>query len=178
MVIYTIGHSTRTWEEFQKILKSCDIKLLADVRTVPKSRHVPHFNWDALKNSLHGDGIEYQHHKKLGGLRKAVKDSVNSGWRNASFRGFADYMQTEEFWESLQNLIEMTKEKKTALMCAEAVPWRCHRWLIADALIVKKLEAVHILSRSHLRSHHVTPFAVVKEDRMTYPQVKADGSSG
>lgn len=170
MQIYSIGHSTRTRDEFLKLLGRYDIEVLADVRTVPKSRHVPHFNSDALRKSLQKHGIEYQHHKELGGLRKPVKDSVNLGWRNASFRGYADYMQTEEFWEALQDVVELAKKSKVALMCAEAVPWRCHRSLIADALVVGKWEVFHILSETRLQRHELTPFGVVKGARIIYPR--------
>jgi uncharacterized protein (DUF488 family) len=176
MSVFTIGHSTRAWDEFLKLLKYYGIELLVDVRTVPKSRHVPQFNSDALKRALQKQGIQYWHHKKLGGLRKPVKNSINLGWRNTSFRGFADYMQTDEFWEALQSLTEMAKEKKLALMCAEAVPWRCHRSLIADALVMKKLGVFHILSETHLRRHGLTPFGVAKGGRIKYPKAEADKS--
>jgi uncharacterized protein (DUF488 family) len=172
MAIFTIGHSTRPIEEFLTILKHHQIELLIDVRSVPKSSHLPHFNSDALKQRLHGKGIEYKHEKKLGGLRKPTKDSPNLGWRNASFRGFADYMQTDEFWEALRCLVEIAKEKKAAIMCAEAVPWRCHRSLIADALVAEGLEVFHILSATDLRSHALTPFAIVAGKRLTYPRAK------
>ncbi len=176
MSVLTIGHSTRSIDEFLKILKSHPIEILLDVRTVPKSRHVPHFNSDALKAALHKQGIEYQHQKKLGGLRKPIKDSVNLGWRNASFRGFADYMQTDEFWEALQDLIEVFQERRVVLMCAEAVPWRCHRSLIADALLVKKVEVSHIISETSSPPHELTPFAVIQGERITYPRANANKS--
>jgi uncharacterized protein (DUF488 family) len=170
MQVYSIGHSTRTADEFQRLLGHYVIELLVDVRTVPKSRHVPHFNSDALRRSLQTRGIGYRHYKKLGGLRKPVKDSGNLGWRNASFRGYADYMQTDEFWEALRDVIELAKKTKVALMCAEAVPWRCHRSLIADALVVGKWEVFHILSETQLRRHELTPFGVVKSGRIIYPR--------
>ncbi|TMA11440.1 MAG: DUF488 domain-containing protein [Deltaproteobacteria bacterium] len=176
MAIFTIGHSTRRIDEFLKILKHYEIELLVDVRTVPRSRHVPQFNLDALKQALHSEGIEYAHQKKLGGLRKPAKSSLNLGWRNVSFRGFADYMQSDEFWDALRALIAAAQKKRLALMCAEAVPWRCHRSLIADALTLRKLEVRHILSETSLQSHDLTSFAVIESERLTYPKTKADRS--
>ena len=171
MLIYTIGHSTRTIEEFQKIVKRYEVRSLLDVRTVPRSRHVPHFNSDVLSHALRGIGIEYRHLKLLGGLRKPVKDSPNQGWRNASFRGFADYMQTDEFQKALVQVMELASTKRVALMCAEAVPWRCHRSLIADAfLALHQAEVRHIISETSLQIHHLTPFAVVEGSRLTYPK--------
>lgn len=174
MVIYTIGHSTRTLEEFLKLLQHCQVKLLLDVRTVPRSRHVPHFNSDILRESLEAQGIEYRHLKQLGGLRKPAKDSVNLGWRNLSFRGFADYMQTAEFQKALTEAWDLASKKTTALMCAEAVPWRCHRSLIADALqAFHGAELCHILSETKLQNHERTPFALVEAGRLTYPEPSA-----
>jgi uncharacterized protein (DUF488 family) len=171
--IYTVGHSTRTLDEFIWLLKHYQIELLLDVRTVPKSRYVPHFNAETLMSTLHKREIEYQHYKKLGGLRKPTKNSINLGWRNASFRGFADYMQTEEFRQSLDALLDWVSAKRVALMCAEAVPWRCHRSLIADAFVVHNVEVLHIVSEKSLQAHELTPFAVVEGERITYPQVEA-----
>ncbi|MBI4523881.1 MAG: DUF488 domain-containing protein [Deltaproteobacteria bacterium] len=167
--IYTVGHSTRSLAEFEELLSCFQIKLLVDVRTVPKSRRVPHFNGESLGRSLHPHGIDYVHMKRLGGLRKPGKDSCNQGWRNLSFRGFADYMQTEEFWQGVGEVVALGKEKKLALMCAEAVPWRCHRSLIADALLVREAAVVHIISKTSSRPHMLTPFAVVRNGRITYP---------
>ena len=144
--ILTIGHSTRPVEEFIDILTAHGVQLVADVRTIPRSRHNPQFNSDALATSLKAFGISYLHMSGLGGLRHAKKDSLNQGWENASFRGFADYMQTEEFEEGLRELVEAAKEGNTVIMCAEAVPWRCHRSLIADALLVHGIKTQHIMS--------------------------------
>lgn len=168
--IYTIGHSTRTLDEFHILLAQFRIDLLLDVRTVPRSRHVPHFNTDTLMRALSEKGIEYRHLKLLGGLRKPAKDSSNQGWRNTSFRGFADYMQTGEFQKGMTEMLDLAFKRRAALMCAEAVPWRCHRSLIADALLVRKMEVRHIISKSGLKIHELTPFAVVEGDLITYPK--------
>ena len=169
MLIYTIGHSTRTLEGFQKLLQQYRIEMLLDVRTVPSSRHVPHFNSEILMRSLGDQGIGYRHLKQLGGLRKPAKDSRNAGWRNSSFRGFADYMQTTEFQKALAQMMELASTKRATLMCAEAVPWRCHRSLIADALLSLHHEEVrHIISETSVPNHELTPFAAVEEGRLTY----------
>lgn len=170
-VIYTSGHSTRTIAEFIHMLKAYSIEEVVDIRTVPRSRHNPQFNRDVLPESLGKGGIEYLHMKGLGGLRHALKDSPNMGWRNLSFRGFADYMQTAEFEESLVLLTKEAQGKKIALMCAEAVPWRCHRSLIADALTVRGMEVVHIMTGSSHHAHVLTPFAEVQGTHITYPPV-------
>ncbi|MGH7774153.1 MAG: DUF488 family protein [Candidatus Binatia bacterium] len=177
MLIYTIGHSARPWDQFFTLLKHYKVELLVDVRTVPKSRHVPHFNSEVVKQALHKEDIEYQHQRKLGGLRKPIEDSVNLGWRNSSFRGFADYMQTEEFRKGLMELSDLVAERRAVLMCAEAVPWRCHRSLIADALLVRKWEVWHIISPTSLQAHELTPFAVIEGERIIYPKVKQSRSS-
>jgi uncharacterized protein (DUF488 family) len=168
-VIFTIGHSTRPVEEFLKILDAFEIKKVVDVRTIPRSGHNPQFNGDALKESLKEVHIGYMHMKGLGGLRRAKRDSPNTAWRNASFRGFADYMQTQEFEESLKKLILIAEEEKTAIMCAEAVPWRCHRSLIADALLVRGIDVRHITTTTSDREHTITPWAKVRGKRITYP---------
>jgi uncharacterized protein (DUF488 family) len=168
--IYTIGHSTHSGEGFIEILKAHGIKLLVDVRTIPKSRHNPQFNSDTLEKSLKTNGIDYVRLPGLGGLRHAKKDSVNLGWDNASFRGFADYMQTEEFEENLIHLIESAGRQKTAVMCAEAVPWRCHRSLIGDALLVHGISVLDIISRSSVREHKLTPGAEVRQMNVKYPK--------
>ena len=142
---------------------------LADIRTVPRSRHNPQFNGDALARALKPENIEYVSLPALGGLRHARKDSSNTGWRNTSFRAYADYMQTEAFEEGLATLIHMSRRKRTAIMCAEAVPWRCHRSLVADALSVRGIPAVEILSESSCRMHKLTPFAKVEGTQITYP---------
>ena len=142
---------------------------VVDIRTIPRSRHNPQFNREELPNSLKAMGIGYMHMSGLGGLRHSVADSPNTGWRNLSFRGFADYMQKEEFRNSLQALIELAKRERLALMCAEAVPWRCHRSLIADALSVRGVQVEHILSSTSLQSHKITPWAKVNGTHITYP---------
>lgn len=167
--IYTIGHSTRTRDQFQNLLSRNQIELLIDVRTMPRSRHVPHFNSGDLKKALEPTKIEYLHFKSLGGLRKPNKDSINTGWRNAGFRGFADYMQTEEFQRGVAEVLSWASERRLALMCAEAVPWRCHRSLIADVLVVRQCQVWHIISESGLQSHELTPFAVIEGERIIYP---------
>ena len=176
MLIYSIGHSTRTLDEFQELLKHFEIEVLFDVRTVPRSRHVPDFNSEKLMRALGGQGIEYRHLKQLGGLRKPDKDSRNTGWRNLSFRGFADYMQTDEFQTALAEAQDLALKKTAALMCAEAVPWRCHRSLIADALLaLYHAEVRHIISETSLQIHELTPFAVVEYNRVTYLKTNASG---
>ncbi|HEY3303820.1 MAG TPA: DUF488 domain-containing protein [Candidatus Binatia bacterium] len=168
--IFTIGHSNRTLEDFETLLERYGIQLLIDVRTVPKSRHVPHFNTENLARALAQKKIDYRHMKILGGLRKPAKESVNLGWRNSGFRGFADHMQTEEFRTGVAELQRLAAKEKTAIMCAEAVPWRCHRSLIADALVVRQCQVHHILSPTSAQLHQLTPFAVVAGESITYPK--------
>jgi uncharacterized protein (DUF488 family) len=167
--IFTVGHSTLPIERFIALLKIYAIECLADIRTVPRSRHNPQFNSDALGHALKQVTIEYVPLPALGGLRHARKDSPNTGWRNESFRGYADYMQTKAFENGLEVLIEMSREERTAIMCAEAAPWRCHRSLVADALSVRGIPAVEILSASSYRMHELTPFARVEGTQITYP---------
>ena len=169
MTIFTLGHSTRSLDEFVHLLQIYAIRLVADVRTIPRSRRNPQFNDDTLGETLSRHSIRYMPMKNLGGLRHAHADSVNTGWKNASFQGFADYMQTPEFAAAVQQLIEAAIEKPAAIMCAEAVPWRCHRSLIADALTVRGITVQHILSRTSARVHTVTPMARVEGTRITYP---------
>jgi uncharacterized protein (DUF488 family) len=168
-VVFTVGHSTRTADEFLDLLRGHGIRLLVDVRTVPRSRHNPQFNQDELRAALRGAHIGYRHLKGLGGLRHPRKDSPNGAWRNASFRGFADYMQTEKFAENLERLIELTRRRPAALMCAEAVPWRCHRSLIADALLARHIRVEELSSMSSTRPHILTPWARVRGRRVDYP---------
>lgn len=167
--IFTIGHSTRRIEEFMEILKEYGIEQIADIRTIPKSRHNPQFNEGNLSKALSSIGIKYFHLEKLGGLRHSGKDSKNLGWKNSSFRGFADYMQTEDFSEGLKELVEISKNAKTAIMCAEAVPWKCHRSLIGDALSIRKINVTDIFSKSNSREHKLTSFAKVRGKNITYP---------
>jgi uncharacterized protein (DUF488 family) len=167
--IFTIGHSTLPIERFIAVLESYGIERLVDIRTIPRSRHNPQFNDTALVTSLQEQHLEYVLFKALGGLRHPRKDSPNTGWRNEGFRGFADYMQTEEFGAALAVLICISRKKRTAIMCAEAVPWRCHRSLVADALSVRGVRVIEILSESSWRMHPLTPFARVDGARITYP---------
>ena len=168
-VIFTIGHSTLPIERFLGLLRTYGIERLADIRTVPRSRHNPQFNADALTEALTANGIDYAAMPTLGGLRHPRKDSPNTGWRNESFRGYADYMQTAAFAEALDKLIGMSREQRLAMMCAEAVPWRCHRSLVADALSVRGVPAIDILSNAESRPHELTRFAHVDGTRLTYP---------
>ena len=167
--IFTIGHSSLPIERFIALLKVYGIERLADIRTVPRSRHNPQFNADALADSLAAQRIDYIPMPALGGLRHARKDSPNTGWRNKSFRGYADYMQTAAFQDAVEELVRLGREKRTAIMCAEAVPWRCHRSLVADALSVRDVAVVEILSETSHRMHKLTPFARVSETTITYP---------
>jgi uncharacterized protein (DUF488 family) len=169
-MLFTIGHSTLTLDSFIQLLVVSKVTLLVDVRTIPRSRHNPHFNIETLPAELLRRGIEYMHLKSLGGLRRARRDSVNTGWENASFQGYADYMQTPEFEAALQKLIEATQKEKAAIMCAEAVPWRCHRLLIADALTVKGIQVQHILSAASIKPHAMTAMAHIDGTRITYPR--------
>jgi uncharacterized protein (DUF488 family) len=171
--IFTLGHSTLSIERFVAVLHAYGIERLADIRTIPRSRHNPQFNDTALADSLRARHLDYVHLRALGGLRHARKDSPNTGWRNEGFRGYADYMQTEEFASALSALIRMSKEARIAIMCAEAVPWRCHRSLVADALSVRGVPVVEILSESNHRMHTLTPFARVEGVRITYPPDQA-----
>jgi len=171
--IFTLGHSTLPIEAFLVLLQAYGIERLVDIRTIPRSRHNPQFNDTALASSLKTRHLQYVHLKALGGLRRPRKDSPNTGWRNEGFRGFADYMQTEEFRDALTALIRMSCEKRVAIMCAEAVPWRCHRSLVADALRVRGMPVVEILSESKYRMHELTPFAQVEGMRITYPSEQA-----
>lgn len=167
--IYTIGHSTHPIEEFIGLLQAHGIKRLIDVRTVPKSRHNPQFWSDALAESVRREHITYRHVKELGGLRHVHKDSINGAWRNASFRGYADYMQTPEFAAAVDDLVEHGKHSDAAIMCAEAVPWRCHRSMIGDALVVRGVEVFDIMSATSAKPHTLTSFAQVEGTKITYP---------
>jgi uncharacterized protein (DUF488 family) len=170
--VYTIGHSTRTIEEFIDLLSRNGVTLLADIRTIPKSRRNPQYWQDALEESLAGAGIDYVYLSGLGGRRRTRPDSINTAWRNASFRGYADHMQTEEFRTELDRLVTISRERPTAIMCAEAVPWRCHRSLVGDALIVRGIEVIDIMSATSNRPHALTPWARVEGTTITYPAVE------
>jgi uncharacterized protein (DUF488 family) len=160
-------------ERFIAMLRTYGIEWLVDIRTVPRSRHNPQFNSPDLAASMTVAHLEYVHMQALGGLRHARKDSPNTGWRNSGFRGYADYMQTEEFQDALETLIQMSRQKRVAIMCAEAVPWRCHRSLVADALNVRGVSVVEILSESSYRTHKLTAFAQVEGTQITYPPEQA-----
>lgn len=167
--ILTIGHSTRPIGQFVGLLQAHGVDRLVDVRTIPRSRHNPQFNQESLSQTLGHAGVEYRPMPGLGGLRRPRPDSLNRGWRNLSFRGFADYMQTPEFAQHLDELIDLAKGHRVALMCAEAVPWRCHRSLIADALSARGITAEHIMSERKLQPHRRTRFARVRAGRVRYP---------
>ena len=173
----TIGHSTRTIEEFISLLQANGATCVVDVRTVPRSWHNPQFNKTSLPRSLKKAGLKYVHLPGLGGLRHALHDSANMGWHNASFRGYADYMQTPEFAQSIEELIGLTNQEQIVLMCAEAVPWRCHRSLIADALLVRGIHTEDIMSTSHRQVHTLTPFAEVRTTTITYPAEAGENMS-
>ena len=168
-IVLTIGHSTRTLGEFIGLLRAHEATLVVDVRTVPRSRHNPQFNEDSLPGSLKKAGLGYVHMPGLGGLRHAKRDSLNPGWRNASFRGYADYMQTPEFGQSLDELVQLANQERIVLMCAEAVPWRCHRSLIADALLVRGIRTEDIMGPNRRQVHTLAPFAHVQGTTITYP---------
>jgi uncharacterized protein (DUF488 family) len=172
-VIFTVGHSTRSFAELVEILRAHGVKRLVDVRRIPRSRHNPQFNRETLSKALHDRRLNYRHMSALGGLRHASPDSINTGWRNASFRGFADYMQSPEFGEALERLVDLASQKPTAIMCAEAVPWHCHRSLIADALIARGYEVRDIMSIASAKTHILTPIASVHGQQVTYPAEKS-----
>ena len=179
--VCTIGHSNRSIEEFIGLLKQNGIGCVLDIRTVPKSRHNPQFGQDQLPGSLSAAGIGYRYLPGLGGLRRPRPDSPNSGWRNTSFRGYADYMQTEEFAQNVDAVVALAENTRCALMCAEAVPWRCHRSLVADALLVRGIPVEEIIGPQKPRPHKLTPFAKVDGGRISYPpdsarQDEAQGS--
>jgi uncharacterized protein (DUF488 family) len=167
--IFTVGHSTRPLNEFITLLKLYHLECLVDIRTVPRSRYNPQFNGESLRDALQTHAIEYVPLRALGGLRRPRGDSANAAWRNSSFRGYADHMQTQEFASGLDELIALSRGKGTAIMCAEAVPWRCHRSLVADALTVRGIPVVEIISEADYRAHKLTPFAHVEKTTITYP---------
>lgn len=167
--ILTVGHSTRTVAEFKRLLQAHGVQEVVDVRSIPRSRHNPQFNEPRIKRSLQRAGIGYLHLAELGGLRHPVGNSKNLGWRNASFRGFADYMDTEEFAAGLDALQRVATGKRAAIMCAEALPWRCHRSLIADALTKRRWVVRHITTEKAAFRHRLTPFLRMRRGRITYP---------
>jgi uncharacterized protein (DUF488 family) len=168
-VVYTVGHSTHPIETFIAMLAAHGVRTLVDVRTAPGSRRNPQFGQEPLRRELQPAGIGYRHMKELGGLRKPSGESANAGWRNESFRGYADYMQSDEFAAALDELIAIAAADVTAIMCAEAVPWRCHRSLIGDALSVRGISVIDIFSDSKSRPHTLTSFARVSGTTITYP---------
>ena len=168
MTIWTIGHSTRTLDEFLALLASQRIELLADVRTHPGSRKFPQFNQEALAACLESAGIHYRHFPELGGRRRARPDSPNTAWRNASFRGYADYMQTQPFRDGLDRLLAAARAERTTIMCSEAVWWRCHRSMIADALKTRGVRVLHILSATKVQEHPYTPAASIVDGQLSY----------
>jgi uncharacterized protein (DUF488 family) len=181
MRVFTIGHSTRPIDELTAVLHAHGVEVLVDVRTVPRSRHNPQFSEEALRESLPDAGIEYERMPGLGGLRytrKAEATGLNDGWRNASFRNYADYMQTDAFTDALAELMDLARRRVVAIMCAEAVPWRCHRSLIGDALLVRGFEVCDIMSARSAKPHTLTRFARVDGLRITYPPADARSDSG
>jgi len=169
LTLFTIGHSTRTLDEVIVLLKTYHVTLVVDVRTVPRSRHNPQFNKETLPGSLKLEGIRYIHMPEIGGLRRPKHDSINLAWKNMGFRGYADFMQTKEFTENLLKIIALAKENLLTLMCAEALPWRCHRSLISDALVVRHIKVQHIISVTSLINHEVSEMAQVEGTKITYP---------
>jgi len=169
LTVFTLGHSTRTLEEFVELLKTYNITLVVDVRTVPRSRHNPQFNKETLPSTLKQDNIKYIHMSEIGGLRHPKQDSINLALKNRGFRGYADYMLTKEFTESLLRLIALAREKRLAIMCAEALPWRCHRSLLSDALVVRHIRVEHIISKESTIQHKLSETAHVEGTKITYP---------
>ena len=169
MKVWTIGHSTRSIDDFVSLLKANGIRLVADVRSLPGSKRYPQFNKETLAESLHAHGIRYEHFPELGGKRKSKPDSRNTAWRNVSFRGYADYMETEQFQKGIERLLDVAaKTGATAIMCAEAVWWRCHRSLIADYLKARGLEVMHILGANKIEPHPYTSAAGIVEGELSY----------
>lgn len=175
LTVFTIGHSTHPIGEFVEMLKAHEVETVADIRTVPRSRHNPQFDCAALPGLLADAGLEYVYIKQLGGLRKTNKESINGGWRNTSFRGYADHMQTDEFHEGLETLIGLAGRRRVAIMCAEAVPWRCHRSLVGDALLVRGIAVDDIMSTTSRKPHKLTSFAKVNGVEITYPPYEGSG---
>lgn len=174
--IFTIGHSNRPLEEFVAILRAQGIQQVVDVRSIPRSRHNPQFNREVIARSLRNKRIGYRLMKDLGGFRHTVPDSINTGWEKASFRGFADYMQTASFDAALEKLIAISAARTTAIMCAESVPWRCHRSLIADALAARGIRVGHIYSAASVKEHGMTSFCRVRKGRVFYPGNEEGGA--
>ena len=178
LTIFTIGHSTRPLKDFIALLEHYAIKRVVDVRTIARSKHNPQFNEEHLKKMLPKAGIKYTHMKGLGGLRHPLKDSINTAWHNASFRGYADYMQTDDFKKNIKKLLAYAKKSSVVIMCAEAVPWRCHRSLIGDALLVRKCDVEDVYSMTSVKPHELTSWASVHGTEITYPASKVRKSRG
>jgi len=174
--VLTIGHSTRTLDEFVQLLEVYGITLLVDVRTVPRSRHNPQFNKETLPDTLKHYGVRYIHMPEIGGLRRPRHESVNTAWKNSGFRGYADYMQTQEFTVSLLKILALARENRLVLMCAEALPWRCHRNLISDALVVRHIRVEHIISKDSVITHELNSLAQVEGTKITYPLYTKENS--
>jgi uncharacterized protein (DUF488 family) len=178
MEVFSLGHSNRTLEEFAEILLAYGIQVLVDVRTLPGSDRYPHFNGEILKVELAPLGIRYVHRKALGGLRRPLKDSPNAAWRNRSFRGYADYMQTPAFSRAVDGLVPLAAKAPACLMCAEAVPWRCHRSLIADALLARGIQTLEIFSLTQNRVHRLTPWGRIRGGTVVYPLSRDRATDG
>ncbi len=176
--IFTVGHSTHPIDEFVELLRAHGVAQLVDIRTIAKSRHNPQFGEDQLRESMPANGIAYQRLETLGGLRSTNKSSPNGAWKNTSFRGYADYMQTDAFASGLQDLLALAQQKSTAIMCAEAVPWRCHRSLVGDALLVRGVEVLDIMTPKSAKPHKLTSFAHVDGITITYPPAPAEAAPG
>lgn len=170
LTVHTVGHSTRSLPDLVDALRSFGVDLLVDIRGIPRSRHTPQFNAEALEADLPGYALGYVHLDGLGGRRSARSGSPNTGWRNRSFRGYADYMQTEGFREGLAELVVLAERWRPAIMCAEAVPWRCHRSLVGDALLVRGVQVVDIFDAGKSREQTLTSFAKVDGDSIVYPE--------
>jgi uncharacterized protein (DUF488 family) len=170
--VYSMGFSNRTWDETLEVLSAYKVKCVADIRTLPGSKHTPQFNLEHLRQALPEAGIDYVHLKSLGGLRKPRKDStLNAAWRNDGFRGYADYMQTAEFESALGELIGLLKTKMTVYCCTEAVFWRCHRQLVSDALVIRAFHVGHIFNATKVEAHTLTKFVKAEGIRLTYPSL-------
>jgi uncharacterized protein (DUF488 family) len=167
--VYTIGHSTRTADDFIALLEAHGISGLADIRTVPRSRRHPHFSREALEKSLPAHGVEYRHFADLGGLRKPRRDSPNSAWRVEGFRGYADHMQTPVFEAAIEALLAFARQRQVAVMCAEAKWWQCHRQLVADALVARGIDVRHIMTAREAPAHELTSFARIEAGHVLYP---------
>lgn len=169
MTVYTIGHSTRSIDDFINILDNYHIDILIDVRSIPFSKHNPQYNKHSLEVSLRKNDIEYVHMDVLGGFRNPTANSINSAWKNKRFRGYADHMQTKEFKSGIKKVIKLAKNNNIVLMCSEAMPWRCHRSLISDALIMYGVDSYDIYNLTTIKKHKMTEFATIQDGDVIYP---------